>query len=332
MSQHISIETNYSHDEQLGSSPDERSLEELLHSGFILLDKPPGPSSHQLASWARELLGLDKLGHGGTLDPFATGVLTLLLGKSVKLTSSILKHDKSYICVMRSKEPIERDDLTTLLSKFEGKIYNVPPEISAVKVQVRTRTIGSVKLLDHDQRDFIVEIQCESGTYIRTIARDLGLLAGMPVNLKELRRNLSGRFNLDQCVTMDVLADAVWLWKEQGDDRALVKIIHPIETLLEHYPRCVVKDGAVAALSNGAPLLRPGIVSLDESIEKGSDVLVTTAHGQAVALVKFKHHASEIEELDEGEIARPSMVLMEPDLYPRRWAQDKDGQASTNSS
>jgi H/ACA ribonucleoprotein complex subunit 4 len=104
----------------------------------------------------------------------------------------------------------------------------------------------------------------------------------------------------------------------------LKKIIHPIETLLEHYPRCIVKDGAVAALSNGAPLLRPGIVSLDESIEKGREALVTTAHGQAVALVKFKHNASDVKDLEEGEIARPSMVLMDADLYPRRWTKDND--------
>jgi H/ACA ribonucleoprotein complex subunit 4 len=332
MTTFLEIDADYSPDEHLGSAPDERNLEQLMQSGFILLDKPPGPSSHQLASWARDLLELEKLGHGGTLDPFATGVLTLLLGKSVKLTSAILKHDKSYICVLRSQSPIDKETLESLLRQFEGKIYNVPPEISAVKVQVRTRTIESVKLIDAQERDFIIEVRCESGTYIRTMARDMGLLAGMPIELKELRRNQSGRYHLEQCVSMDVIADAVWLWKEQGDDRALRSIIHPIELLLEHFPKCVIKDSAVAAISNGAPLLRPGIVSVDESIGKGSQVLVTTCRGQAVALVKFKHEANEIADLNEGEVAQPTMVLMDADLYPRRWAKDSDDQASTNSS
>jgi H/ACA ribonucleoprotein complex subunit 4 len=332
MTTFFDIDADYTPDENLGSAPHERSLEQLMQSGFILLDKPPGPSSHQLASWARDLLDLEKLGHGGTLDPFATGVLTLLLGKSVKLTSAILKHDKSYICVLRSQSPIDHDSLNSLVQQFEGKIYNVPPEISAVKVQVRTRTIESVKLIDTKERDFIIEVRCESGTYIRTMARDMGLIAGMPIELKELRRNQSGRFNLEQCVSMDVLADAVWLWKEQGDDRALKSIIHPIESLLEHFPKCVIKDGAVAALSNGAPLLRPGIVSIDESIDKGTQALITTCQGQAVSLVKFKHAANEIAELSEGEVAQPTMVLMDADLYPRRWAKDESDQASTNSS
>ena len=323
MSEDLVLDTEYVADNHLGTAPGERSIQQLLASGFILIDKPSGPSSHQLASWARELLGLDKLGHGGTLDPFATGVLTLLLGKSVKLTSSILKHDKSYVCVFRSKNELSSDEINNLLKQFEGRIYNVPPEISAVKVQVRTREIGSIQLLDTNNSDFVVRIECESGTYIRTIARDMGLLAGFPIELKELRRDVSGRFSLDHCVTMDVLADAVWLWQEQQDERALRQIIHPIEMLMEHMKTCVVKDGAVAALSNGAPLLRPGIVSLSSSIEKGDFVLVTTSQGQAVAIVKFKYNSSEIEALEQGEIARPNMVLMKTDLYPRRWMKDE---------
>jgi tRNA pseudouridine(55) synthase len=83
-----------------GSVPAERSIEQLFDSGFILLDKAPGPSSHQVSAWARDMMGLEKLGHGGTLDPFATGLLPLLAGKAMRLTGRILTHDKSYLAVL----------------------------------------------------------------------------------------------------------------------------------------------------------------------------------------------------------------------------------------
>ena len=122
-----------------GIDPENLSIEQRLASGFILLDKPPGPTSHQIASWVRDLLGLDRLGHGGTLDPFATGVLPLMAGKSMKLTKGILKTDKTYIAVLKFANETSNATLSDVISKLTGRIYNVPPEISAVKVQVRTR-------------------------------------------------------------------------------------------------------------------------------------------------------------------------------------------------
>lgn len=306
-------------DPACGSSPEERTLEERLASGFILIDKPAGPTSHQLAAWARELLGLDRLGHGGTLDPFATGVLPLLAGRSMKVTNKVLKHKKSYIAVFRFRNTPKESSLREVMQRLTGRIYNVPPEVSAVKVQVRTRRIHSFDLLDIDGQDMIARITCEAGTYIRTMARDMGLLLNTPVELKELRRESSGMFHLDQCITMDQLADAVWLWKECGQEDALLAVIHPIEKLLFELPRCQVKDSAVAALAYGAPLLRPGLVSIPEHLSKGSELLVTSLKGEAVAFVKLKADALDILAMKEGEIGRPSMVLMDTDVYPRRW-------------
>ncbi|MGB1491315.1 MAG: PUA domain-containing protein, partial [Candidatus Poseidoniaceae archaeon] len=85
-----------------------------------------------------------------------------------------------------------------------------------------------------------------------------------PVELKELRRPTSGEFSLNQSITMQQLADAYWLWQEKGEEAAMLRILHPIEDMLSDLPRVVVKDGAAAALSHGAPLLRPGVVSIDE--------------------------------------------------------------------
>lgn len=111
-----------------GCIPYERPLEELLECGIILVDKPSGPSSHQLAAWARSMLGINRIGHGGTLDPFATGLLTLLCGRSTKITGELLKKPKSYVAVIRFKNPIGGPELHELVSKMQGEIYNVPPQ------------------------------------------------------------------------------------------------------------------------------------------------------------------------------------------------------------
>jgi H/ACA ribonucleoprotein complex subunit 4 len=308
-------------DPHFGTIPDERTIEQLLASGFILVDKPAGPTSHQLAAWARDLFGLDRLGHGGTLDPFATGVLPLMAGRCMKITNKVLKHRKSYIAVFRFKTPPTEGQLDEIMGKMTGRIYNVPPEVSAVKVQVRTRKIFKFERLDFNEKDMVARITCEAGTYIRTMALDMGLMLGSPVELKELRREHSGMFSLDDCVTMDTVADAVWLWKECDDASALMRIVQPIEKLLVDVPRCVVKDSAVAALAFGAPLLRPGIVSVPAGIASGQDILITSLKGEAVGFVKLTVNTDEIGAMENGEVARPSMVLMDTEVYPRRWVK-----------
>lgn len=309
------VSTNPAH----GTLPDERDLEALMRSGFILIDKPAGPTSHQLAAWARDLFGLDRLGHGGTLDPFATGVLPLMAGRTMKITNKVLKHTKSYIAVFRFKTVPDSTELASAMAQLTGRIYNVPPEVSAVKVQVRTRRIHTFEHLDMVGQDLVARITCEAGTYIRTMARDLGLILGGPVVLKELRRETSGLYRLEHCITMDQLADAVWLWKECGEEGALRNVIHPIEKLLVDVPSCTVKDSAVAALTYGAPLLLPGLVSVPSGLKKGSELLVKSLKGEAVAFVTLKVDSDTIPSLENGEVARPSAVLMDTDVYPRRW-------------
>ena len=313
------VDDNPMTDPAFGCPPDERSLEQLLASGFILVDKPAGPTSHQLAAWARDLLGLERLGHGGTLDPFATGVLPLMAGRCMKITNKILKHRKSYIAVFRFKTMPDEAALDATIASMRGRIYNVPPEVSAVKVQVRTRKVFAFERLDLDGKDLVARITCEAGTYIRTMARDMGLMLNTPVSLKELRRETSGSFHLKDCITMDQLADAVWLWKECGEEAALKAVVHPIEKLLLDVPRCQVKDSAVAALAYGAPLLRPGLVRIPASLTKGTELLVTSMKGEAVGYVKLTSDTDAIPKMETGEIARPSMVLIDTEVYPRRW-------------
>ena len=152
-----------------GFNPETCSIEQRLASGFILLDKAAGPTSHQVAAWVRDMLGLERLGHGGTLDPFATGILPLMTGKAMKLTKGILKSDKTYINVLKFAEEPDLEKLNEVIKKLTGRIYNVPPEISAVKVQVRTRKIYSFELIELKGKQAIVKIHCEAGTYLSLI-------------------------------------------------------------------------------------------------------------------------------------------------------------------
>ena len=304
---------------EYGTIPDERTIDQLLESCFILLDKSPGPSSHQVSAWARDMMGLEKLGHGGTLDPFASGLLPLLSGKAMRLTGKILTHDKSYLALFKFGKEIERKEIEEKMAMLTGKVYNVPPEISAVRVQVRTRKISTFNILDFNGTSLLTHIECEAGTYVRTIARDLGLLLDTPVDLRELRRPSSGAFSLKQSITMQQLADAYWLWKEKGEEAAMLRILHPIEDMLSDLPRVVVKDGAAAALSHGAPLLRPGLVSIDDDLNVGSEVLLVTMKGEAVAIAKMSQNSNVIPEMNQGEVAKPNCVLMKEDTYPRSW-------------
>lgn len=302
-----------------GMDVNSRGVEDLMKSGFILLDKSAGPTSHQLTAWVRKMFEVDKLGHGGTLDPFATGVLPLLFGKSMKLTSRILTHDKTYVAVMRFSSPCSREDLEQVLQSQKGKVYNIPPEISAVKVQVRTRRIDEVEILDHNDEFAILRIECEAGTYIRTMARDIGLILNQKVELRELRREKSGNFSLDESVNILQVADAFWLWKENGDDSALKKIIHPAEKLLESLPKVVIKDGAIGAICHGAPLHRPGIIRIEQGIQAGEEVLLESLKGEAVAIAVLDKDSDKMSELTHGEMARPKTVLMDAETYPRQW-------------
>ena len=182
------------------------------------------------------------------------------------------------------------------------------------------------RLLDVDGRDAAIEVTCEAGTYIRTLARDLGLLLGHPVELKELRRTKSGRFTEPQSITLQNLKDAFWLWKEKGEDVALRRILSPIESLVSELPQIIIKDGGAGAIAHGAPLMRPGIVSIEEHLERGDTVRLMTIKGELVALASMLTRSESIIEMKEGEVARPDSVFLPSDVYPRAW---KKGNSST---
>ena len=319
-----SIDPSAKTNNSFGCNPEERPLEELLECGIILVDKPPGPSSHQLAAWARSMLGINRIGHGGTLDPFATGLLTLLCGRSTKITAELLRKPKSYVAVIRFKAPVPEHELKSLVDTMKGEIFNVPPKESAVKVQVRTREVSESKLVqtEEDDRVHLLLISCEAGTYIRTMVKDLGLLSGNKCELLELHRSKSGTLEDQMACSMQQLSDAVFLWKQHDDPRGLERLVCPVETVLNDIPSIVIKDGAVSALSHGAPLARPGVVSVPKGLPLGSTVLISSLKGEAVAVSELSVHSDSIPEMKSGQIAAPKTVIMPPGTYPQTWSKD----------
>ena len=308
---------------KFGCSPSERSLEELLGSGILLVKKPRGPTSHQLTAWIREILGIKKIGHGGTLDPMATGLLTILCGRATRLTDVILNGDKRYISIIRFGRDIQLDELEQLLDSLVGEIYNVPPKESAVKVQVRTRTISSFSLLDFDSSSRIaaVEISCVAGTYIRTLTRDIGLLLNTSCEMLELHRDRTSIFDESMACSMHQLADAIFLWKEHNDERSLRKLLTPVETILSKIPTITIKDGAVAAMTHGAPLARPGVVDASPGINSGSLVVITSMKGEAVAVANTSVHIDDVLNMTKGQVAVAKSVLMPTGIYPQNWSK-----------
>jgi H/ACA ribonucleoprotein complex subunit 4 len=301
----------------------ERSLDELLGSGILLVKKPRGPTSHQLTAWIRNVLGITKIGHGGTLDPMATGLLTILCGRATRLTDIILKGDKRYISVIRFGRNIELEELEALLASLVGEIYNVPPKESAVKVQVRTRTISSLRLLDFDfdSRIAAIEISCVAGTYIRTLTRDIGLLLNTSCEMLELHRDKTSIFDESMACNMHQLVDAIFLWKEHNDERSLRKLLTPVESILTKIPSITIKDGAVAAMTHGAPLARPGVVNASSKITSGSLVVINSMKGEAVAVAEISVDIDEVSNMKKGQVAVAKSVLMPTGIYPQNWSK-----------
>ena len=308
---------------KFGSIPLERSLDELLGSGILLVKKPRGPTSHQLTAWIRNVLGITKIGHGGTLDPMATGLLTILCGRATRLTDIILKGDKRYISVIRFGRNIELEELEALLASLVGEIYNVPPKESAVKVQVRTRTISSLRLLDFDfdSRIAAIEISCVAGTYIRTLTRDIGLLLNTSCEMLELHRDKTSIFDESMACNMHQLVDAIFLWKEHNDEKSLRKLLTPVESILTKIPSITIKDGAVAAMTHGAPLARPGVVNASSKITSGSLVVINSMKGEAVAVAEISVDIDEVSNMKKGQVAVAKSVLMPTGIYPQNWSK-----------
>ncbi|XP_063681486.1 uncharacterized protein LOC134816630 isoform X2 [Bolinopsis microptera] len=306
-----------------GYSPTKRPLDLHVRTGYINLDKPANPSSHEVVAWIKRILRVEKTGHSGTLDPKVTGCLIVCIERATRLVKSQQNAGKEYIGIVRLHDGIDDEiDLHKTLEKLKGAQFQRPPLISAVKRQLRIRTIYENKLLEYDpeQKLGIFWMKCEAGTYVRTFCVHIGLLLGVGAHMQELRRCRSGiQHESDGLVTMHDVMDAQYLYDNTKDESYLRRCIKPLECLLVNHKRVVVKDSAINAICYGARLTLPGVLRFESGIEIGEEVVLMTTKGEAIAIGHALMTSSTMATCDHGFVVKLKRVIMDRDVYPRKW-------------
>lgn len=291
-----------------------------IQFGVINLDKPPGPTSHEVVAWIKKILNLEKAGHGGTLDPKVSGVLPVALEKATRVVQALLPAGKEYVALMHLHGDVPEDKIIQVMKEFEGEIIQRPPLRSAVKRRLRTRKVYYIEVLEIEGRDVLFRVGVEAGTYIRSLIHHIGLALGVGAHMSELRRTRSGPFKEDETlITLHDLVDYYYFWKEDGIEEYFRKAIQPMEKAVEHLPKVWIKDSAVAAVTHGADLAVPGIAKLHAGIKRGDLVAIMTLKDELVALGKAMMTSQEMLEKTKGIAVDVEKVFMPRDWYPKLW-------------
>ena len=244
-----------------------------MSEGVVIVDKPSGMTSHDVVDRVRKIFGQKRVGHAGTLDPDATGVLVIGLGKATRLLSYAQSAPKAYRAVAtlgittttldasgevvdRRPAEFDRAAVETVVAGFEGDIEQVPPMVSAVKVggerlykkarrgenvdrQARTVTIYELEILSYEPPDLTLRVRCSAGTYIRTLVADIGERLGCGAHIKILRRTEAGGFGEADALALDVLSPEHLL---------------PVAAAVRILERLDLDDEQAALVRNGRPL------------------------------------------------------------------------------
>ncbi|XP_054723595.1 H/ACA ribonucleoprotein complex subunit DKC1-like, partial [Uloborus diversus] len=284
----LNIRTSHYTPLACGSSPLQREIREYMKSGFINLDKPSNPSSHEVVAWLKRMLRVEKTGHSGTLDPKVTGCLTVCIERATRLVKSQQSAGKEYVCIFKLHNSVpDQSHVLKALELQTGALFQRPPLISAVKRQLRVRTIYEVKLLEYDNEKNlgIFWVSCEAGTYVRTMCVHLGLTLGVGGQMAELRRVRTGiQHETENLYTMHDVLDAMWVYDNFNDESYLRRVIQPLEALLTTHKRIVMKDSAVNAICYGAKIMLPGVLRYEDGIELNQEIVAITVKGEAIAL------------------------------------------------
>lgn len=278
--------------------------------GLLLLDKPAGLTSHDCVRQVRRLFKTRKVGHAGTLDPLATGVLPIAIGNATKILQFLLAEDKSYratfklgittdtldsdgqIVLQRPVPSISSQTLTDICARFTGEIDQQPPMYSALKkdgvplyklarqgkeIERPTRRIKIFRLdiIESVADQVTIEVDCSKGTYIRSLAHDIGEILGCGAHITSLRRLRTGPFSIDECTTLEELGSAA------DKQQFLVSA----DSALRNLPVAVLNDSGLARLKFGIP---PQVeeVALDQPPEPGTAVRLQAA-GELVAMARY---------------------------------------------
>jgi len=264
-------------------------------NGILIIDKPEGFTSHDVVAKLRGILKERRIGHGGTLDPMATGVLPVFIGRATRAADLAAASDKRYIAgfvtgtvtdtqdttgtvLERSGDHPEKQEILRALPRFRGTIQQVPPMYSAVKVngkklyelarrgaevdrKPREITVSALELLAYDEKtgEGVLDITSSKGTYIRTFCHDLGKALGCGAAMSSLRRVRAGLFDLTDAISLSEVETAA-----QKD--GLQAILRPVDGLFSGYDAVTVGPAGEKACRNGAPVriggspCRPGLV------------------------------------------------------------------------
>ncbi len=310
-------------DPKYGFDPEKRGVESLLQYGVINLDKPSGPTSHEVVSWVRKILGISNAGHGGTLDPKVTGVLPCALGKATRVLSALLGAGKEYIGVLYLHTPEKRKRIDKIFKLFTGKIYQRPPLKSSVVRKLRVREIYYSEVIEVDNNHVLFRVGCEAGTYIRKYCFDLGEALCSGAHMLELRRTRVGNFReSDNLISLQNLKDAFRIYQLEGNNDYLRKFIFPMEKMVSHLPKIFVRDTAVDALCHGADLASAGVCYIDARIEKNMLVALMTLKKELIGFGTSLKDAFQIFKAKSGILVKTNKVFMERGTYPR-WDEKK---------
>jgi H/ACA ribonucleoprotein complex subunit 4 len=284
------------------------------------------PTSHEVTAWVKQILGLKKAGHGGTLDPSVTGSLPVALERATRALHVLLLSSKEYICILKTHDPVSKAQLITAIDQFTGKIYQTPPLRSNVKRRLRVRQIYELEFIENDPSNqlWLLRVKCEAGTYIRKLCYDIGLVLGTGAHMAELRRTQTGLFTEKTTVALDDLRDAWYYYKVEGDETLLRNIVQPVEVICTNLPKIFIRDSAVDAICHGAALTLPGVVRVTSGITKETMVVIQTMKGELVAFAQSTMSTSEILNGTTGICAHPRTVFMQASTYPSMWGQARN--------
>jgi len=272
-------------------------------NGIINVLKPPGMTSHDVVSFIRKVLNTKKIGHTGTLDPEAAGVLPICIGKATKVAQYLTDKQKryranikfgtvtdtydSYGKIIRESGPvsIEPKTLEEILKSFTGIISQKPPIYSALKVkgkklyqyaregkevQIEERPVEiyELKLLGMEAEDeAMIDVLCSKGTYIRTLCYDIGEVLGCGAHMSQLVRLGSSPFTIENSSTLEEI-------KTAAEENRLDDIIAGVEILFGNYKAIIVKPSALSSLMNGNPLFEQGVLQGFEGLCENEDVSI----------------------------------------------------------
>ncbi len=265
----------------------------------------------------RKILGVEKSGHSGTLDPQVSGVLPVGIGKATRLLPYLTTKDKKYVCLMKTGREMSGQEIKALFKRFTGSITQTPPKMSAVRKVARQRKVFYINLLQLQSTKVLFEVHCEAGTYVRVLVSDFGRFCN-GAEMLELRRTSVGNIPESACHSLQELSDAMWLAREKRDESAIRKILMPASEALS-LPKIAVHGSAVEAVCAGSPAYRPGLSLFEGGISEGKEVALMTEIGELIGVGKALMSSDRIKNEKRGAVATPLTIIMKRGTYPKKW-------------